>query len=76
MTSHQSRRTALTLTALLLAGMTLGAPMALAANPLHAPPRCFVWLHVQPHGTVRAMVPHAPAVQPHTDDPFASLHFE
>ena len=37
MTTHRSRRIVLTFATLLVAGTTLGAPIALAASPKHAP---------------------------------------
>ena len=76
MRAHPSRRTALTLMAMLLAGMTFGAPVALAAAPSHAPARHLVWPHAQSYVAVRATLPHAPAVQSPTDDPFATIHME
>jgi hypothetical protein len=76
MTSHQSRRTALTLTALLLAGMTLGAPVALAATPSHTPPRHSAWQNELTRGTTGATAPHFPVVESHVDDSFAPLHQE
>jgi hypothetical protein len=76
MTTYHHRRAAFTFTALLLAGMTLGAPMALAATPRHAPPPRSVWLYAQPYGTVRATAPHFSVTESHMADPFANLHQE
>jgi hypothetical protein len=76
MTNHHQRRAAFTLTAVLLAGMTLGAPVALAATPRHALPHRSVWLYVQPHGTTGATVPHFRATESHMADPFETLHQE
>jgi hypothetical protein len=79
MTVHQSRRVVLALMTLLVTSITIGAPIPLAASPLHPP----IANHVarpdaQFHGTHRAIAPRSPAAQfgDHGDDPFASLHFE
>ena len=76
MTHYHQKRAAFTLTAVLLAGMTLGAPVALAATPRHALPHRSVWLYVQPHETIGATVPHSPVMQSHMADPFETLHQE
>ena len=79
MTVHQSRRVVLTLVTLLVTSITIGAPIPLAASPLHR----LIANHVaQPnarfHGTHGAIAPSFPAAPfgDHGDDPFASLHFE
>jgi hypothetical protein len=76
MTIYHQRRAAFTFTVLLLAGMTLGAPVALAANPPHAQTRHVAWTNAQPQGTVGEMAPHSPVMESHVDDPFTSLHQE
>ena len=79
MTIYPSHRVALALVTSLVASMTIGAPIPLAASPLHRP----VANHVaRPdarfHGMHRAIAPRSPAVRSgdHGDDPLASLHFE
>jgi hypothetical protein len=84
---HQSRRTALTLSALLIAGMTLGAPAAMAAGAPHAriPHHVLLQAPITSHivrpgleiqQTDRAFAPRFPAAQSRSSDPFADLHFE
>jgi len=79
MTIHQSRRVVLAVVTLLVTSMTIGAPIPLAASPLHRP----IANHVaRPDARFnamhRAIAPHFPAARSgdHGDDPLASLHFE
>jgi len=79
MTTHKSRRAVLAFAMLLVASTTLGAPLALAASPVHAPiAKHAVRPYAQVHALVRAITPHSVAGQSdeRVDDPFASLHFE
>jgi hypothetical protein len=79
MTVHQSRRVALALVTLLVTSITIGAPIPLAASPLHRPIANHV-THpdVRFDGRHRPIAPRSPAAQSrdHHDDPFAALHFE
>ena len=79
MTVHQSGRATLAFMTLLVASITIGAPIPLAASPLHPP----ITNHVvrpapQFHGMHHAITPRSPAAQfgDHGEDPFSSLHFE
>jgi len=79
MTAHKSRRAVLAFATLLVASTTFGAPIALAASPLHAPIANHVVRPNAPvHGTVRAIAPHSAAAQSgdHVDDPFPFIHLE
>jgi hypothetical protein len=79
MTVHQSRRVVLALVTLLVTSMTIGAPIPLATSPLQRP----IANHVARsdarfNGMHRAIAPRSPAARSgdHSDDSFASLHFE
>ena len=87
MTAHQLRRAVFTFTALLIAGVTLGAPAATAASALrvripnhivlYAPiPNHNVRPYLQLQETHPAIAPHFPVAQSHSEDPFADLHQE
>ena len=79
MTAHQPRRAVLAFATLVVASITIGAPIPLAACPLHAPITKRVVLSVaQVHRTNRAIaLPSAAAhFEDHVADPFASMHFE
>ena len=76
MTAYQSRRAALGF-ALLLAGMTVGAPVASAADPRHEPAsHQFVWQNTQLRGLYLTTAHHSSAAQAQMNDPFAALHME
>ena len=76
MTTYHQRRAAFTFTALLLASMTLGSPIALAANLPHAHTRHVAWTNAQLQGTVGEIAPHSPVMESHIDDSFQSMHQE
>ena len=81
MTVHRTRHAVLTLAALLIAGLTSGAPAATAATLHHIPHDIMVQtsgpdlqgLQIrEPHGATPSHV----ATSQSAVDPFADLHFE
>ena len=79
MTVHQPRRAVLAFAKLVVASITIGAPVSLAACPLHAPITRRVVLSVAPvHRTNKAIALPSPAAhfEDHVADPFATMHFE
>jgi hypothetical protein len=77
MTTHFKRRAALTFNALLLAGMTLGAPVASAASLPQAPvAHRLVLPKAQFHEVYQVAVPYSPDVPSQIDNPLADMHQE
>ena len=75
MIAHQSR-TALGV-ALLLAGVTVGAPVASAAGLRHAPAsHQFVWSNAQLRESYMTTALQSSAAQAQMNDRFADLHME
>ena len=79
MTVHQPSRAVLAFATLVVSSITIGAPVSLAACPLHAPITRRVVLSVAPvHRTNRAIALPSPTAhfEDHMADPFATMHFE
>ena len=77
MIARQSQRLALALAALLVAGVSLDAPVAFAASPQHAPvANRFVVPKEQLHEVYRFVVPHSLEAPSQIDNPFADTHQE
>jgi hypothetical protein len=79
MTVHQPRRAVLAFATVVVASVTIGAPVSLAACPLHAPiTRRAVLSVAQVHRTSKAIALPSPTAhfEDHVADPFATMHFE
>ena len=77
MTRLYPRHAALTSTALLLAGMTLGAPIASAASPQHAPvAERFVLPKAQSHEVYQVVAPRFLEAPSQIENAFADMHQE
>jgi hypothetical protein len=79
MTVQQPRRAVLAFATLVVASIMIGAPIPLAACPLHPPIAKRVVMSVaRVPRTDKAIVLHSPAAhfEEHVADPFASMHFE
>jgi hypothetical protein len=77
MTAHHTRRAATAFAAVLVAGMTFGAPAASAASHPHMPVANHVVLpKEQVHEVYRFVAPQSLEAPAHMDTLFAGLHEE